>query len=213
MIETSWRGVTTRKYGGPKRTGMKNVEYYFNKLDPKLKRSLNGSMIGVRMAMFGCRVVDIDPAKGEDRKKLFVFVETNRRVADSIALVTGCTAGNRRLRIIDNGILAASFVNVKSGAAARIIGKMGPDEIASFSPMFGTLEATLKSLSDGDLFNADMSIKIDVGFYDMPGPPKKKILCDSCGVRVLDNRQVQVDSRLMCKPCSGDVYWTPSAAT
>lgn len=192
---------------------MKSIEYYFNKLDPKLKRSVNGSLLGVRMALYGCNLVDIDPARGEDRKRLFIFVETYRGIADSISLVTGCTVGNRRLRIIDNGLVAASFVNVKCETTARIIGKMDPGQVAELNPGRGTLESTYAALSDEELFKADTSIRIDIGFYDRPGPPKKKVACDSCGVRVLDNRQVQVDSRLLCKPCSGNVYWTPAAAT
>ena len=50
-----------------------------------------GQVLGVRMAMLGCQLLGIDePTQG---KRLIVYVEIDRCMADAIAAVTGCRLG------------------------------------------------------------------------------------------------------------------------
>src|ERR1700761_6855397 len=53
-----------------------------------------GQILGVRMAMLGCRLLDIEDPRGlvhrADRKRLVTFVEIDRCATDAIAVVTGC---------------------------------------------------------------------------------------------------------------------------
>ena len=48
-----------------------------------------GQVLGVRMAMVGCREVGIDEPKG--CKKLMVYVEMDRCATDAVQAVTGCS--------------------------------------------------------------------------------------------------------------------------
>src|SRR5437763_12464314 len=79
-----------------------------------------GQVLGVRMALLGCRAVGIEEPRGRDRKALLVFVEIDRCAADAINTVTGCRLGKRTLKFHDYGKLAATFLNTKTGEAVRI---------------------------------------------------------------------------------------------
>lgn len=49
-----------------------------------------GQVVGVRMAMLGCRLIGLDnPASREQIKKFLVYVEMDRCTADAVAHVTG----------------------------------------------------------------------------------------------------------------------------
>ena len=80
-----------------------------------------GQVVGVRMAMLGCRLIGLDdPSSREQVKKLLVYVEMDRCTADAVALVTGAKLGRRSLKFMDYGIMAATFVNpLRCALAAR----------------------------------------------------------------------------------------------
>ena len=77
-----------------------------------------GQVLGVRMAMLGCQLLGIeDPTQG---KRLIVYVEIDRCMADAIAAVTGCRLGKRTLKHMDYGKCACTFVDMSTGRAVRI---------------------------------------------------------------------------------------------
>ena len=78
-----------------------------------------GQVIGVRMSMIGLREIGIDDPKVQ-RKDFYVLVEIDRCATDAIQTVTGCSLGKRSLKWLDYGIMAATFVNLKTGKAVRI---------------------------------------------------------------------------------------------
>src|ERR687885_2326886 len=80
-----------------------------------------GQVLGVRMAMLGCRLIGVDDPRGRDRKSLIVFVEIDRCAADAIHTVTGCRLGKRTLKYRDFGKLAATFLNTETNEAVRVI--------------------------------------------------------------------------------------------
>jgi formylmethanofuran dehydrogenase subunit E len=75
-----------------------------------------GQVLGVRMALLGCRMLGIDDPRGRvnrtDRKRLVTFVEIDRCATDAIAVVTGCRLGKRALKFRDWGKMAASFLDL-----------------------------------------------------------------------------------------------------
>src|SRR5918912_3020968 len=80
-----------------------------------------GQVLGVRMAMLGCKSIGIEDPRGADRKKLLVFVEIDRCAADAIHTVTGCRLGKRTLKYYDYGKLAATFLNTQTNEAVRVV--------------------------------------------------------------------------------------------
>ena len=81
-----------------------------------------GQAVGVRMAMLGCRLIGLEnPTEHSQIKKLLVYVEMDRCAADAIAHVTGVKLGRRSLKFTDYGIMAATFVNLETDKAFRIL--------------------------------------------------------------------------------------------
>ncbi len=80
-----------------------------------------GQVLGVRMAIFGLGLVGIEDPRGSDRKKTYLFVEIDRCATDALQSVTGCSLGHRTMKFLDYGKMAATFVNLVSNRAVRIV--------------------------------------------------------------------------------------------
>lgn len=170
-----------------------------------------GQVIGVKMSMLGIKKIGIEDPKEKDRKNLIVFVEIDRCATDAIQSVTGCSLGRRTMKFMDYGKMAASFVNLKSGKAVRVIAKEDAREKAKqlFPEIENKYTAQLeayKIMSDEDLFDI-MDVNINIRQEDMPGRPLKRILCDMCGEYVQDIREVYRDAHVLCKPCAEEGYY------
>jgi formylmethanofuran dehydrogenase subunit E len=158
-----------------------------------------GQFAGVRMARFGCALLGIaEPRRFRD---LFVFVETDRCLADAVSSVTGCKPGKRRLKLIDYGKSAAVFLNAAAGEAVRVASKGWV-----VAPQDADLRAFFAALSDGELFSAE-AVSIQLAPADMPGPPCERVLCESCGEFVTDSRQVERGGRTLCRACAAEPYY------
>src|SRR6476646_10307023 len=80
-----------------------------------------GQLLGARMAVLGCRLIGIEEPRGADKKKLIVWVEIDRCMADAVSAVTGARLGKRTLKYVDYGKVAATFLNTDSKNAFRIV--------------------------------------------------------------------------------------------
>ena len=123
-----------------------------------------GISIGTRMTMCGLRRIGITDPKGADRKKLMVFVEIDRCTTDAIMALTGCKLGKRTMKIRDYGKMAATFINLETGKAARVVTKMNKkpgDEGEGKKPDFG-------DAPEEDLFFIT-DVKVPLRPEDMPG--------------------------------------------
>lgn len=171
-----------------------------------------GQVIGVRMAMLGCRLLGIeDPKAPEHSKKLVIFVEIDRCATDAIESVTGCRLGKRTLKFKDFGINAATFVNLDTREAYRILstersrqlaGEYAPNEP---TPRQQQLEG-YKRMPDELLFDIT-KVRVDLPEWEMPGPPRRHAVCDICGQVIRDGKEIQRNSQILCRPCGGDSYF------
>jgi formylmethanofuran dehydrogenase subunit E len=170
-----------------------------------------GQVLGVRMSLLGLRNIGIDNPKGKDKKNIIVFVEIDRCATDAIQSVTGCSLGHRTLKFMDYGKMAATFVNLKTGKAVRIVAKEEAKEMAQkyFSEIKNKYEAQImayKIMSDEELFDI-MDVKVEIKPQDMPGRPLRRVKCDMCGEYVQDMREVYRDKKNLCKPCLEGGYY------
>ncbi len=62
-----------------------------------------------------------NPKETRDIKTLLVYVEIDRSTTDAIVYVTGSALGRRPLKFVDSGIMTATFVNLETGKAFRIL--------------------------------------------------------------------------------------------
>ncbi|WP_420209037.1 FmdE family protein [Candidatus Electronema sp. JC] len=172
-----------------------------------------GQVIGVRMALLGLRLIGIDDPKGADRKKLYVIVEIDRCATDAIQSVTGCSLGKRSLRWMDFGIMAATFVNLATGKAARVTAREEARELSTkYCPELADkyqrqLEA-YRVMPEEELFTAE-EVAVDIPDCDLPGRPLRRVQCADCGDYVQDCRETERDGRTLCRACAGQRYWKP----
>ena len=159
--------------------------------------------LGTRMSILGLKAVGIYDPKGQDRKNIIVFAETDRCVTDALLATTGCHPGKRTMKIFDYGKMAATSVNLKTGKAVRIVVK-GRDKNKQFKGE-GTGNSPHTDLyaemPDEDLFHI-VQVSVDLKPEDLPGRPLQVVVCSACGERIMDKREVYRNGSILCKPCA-----------
>jgi formylmethanofuran dehydrogenase subunit E len=189
---------------------VKSLEEYLTLAAERHKHLCPGQVLGVRMAMLGLASLGITDAAA-NAGRLVTFVEIDRCATDAVGLVTGCSLGRRSLKYIDYGKVAATFVDLKTGAAVRICARddsrlkakeMFP-EIAK--PYRQQLEA-YKMMDDADLFTVQ-NVTVQIAPEDLPGGPRSRVACDSCGEGINNGREVRREGRVLCRACAGDPYY------
>src|SRR5512136_921534 len=134
-----------------------------------------GQAVGVRMAMLGCRLVGLEePTEHSQIKKLLVYVEMDRCAADAIAHVTGVKLGRRSLKFVDYGIMAATFLNLETDKAFRILSTEEARDLAShYAPdVRGKARQQLEAyrrMPDSVLFRVQR-VRLPIKDWDLPGP-------------------------------------------
>lgn len=171
-----------------------------------------GLVVGVRMAMLGCRLIGIDdPTRHDQIKKLIVFVEMDRCTADAVAQVTGVKLGRRSLKHMDYGIMAATFLNLETGRAMRVISTEESRDLARmYAPAEGNKRAQQLAayvrMPEPVLFRVQ-EVRVRLNDYDLPGPTRGKTACSSCGQIIRDHREIVKNGRILCRPCMDDAYF------
>jgi len=165
------------------------------------------------MAMLGCRLIGLDdPTRRDQIKKLIVYVEMDRCTADAVAHVTGAKLGRRSLKFMDYGIMAATFLNLETGAAFRVLSTEESRDLAAvYAPEIEgkgarQLEA-YRRMPDSVLFRVQ-KVKVRLDDCDLPGPTRRKVACSRCGQIIRDRREIVDHDRPFCKPCSADCYFS-----
>ena len=171
-----------------------------------------GQAVGVRMAMLGCRLLGFDePTRHDQIKKLLVYVEMDRCAADAVAHVTGVKLGRRSLKFANYGIMAATFLNLDTGEAYRVISTEESRDLASFyAPEISEKKdrqlIAYCRMPDAVLFRVQQ-VSVPVSDADLPGPTRYKAVCSRCGQVVRDRREVMVDGLPRCRPCAEGAYF------
>ncbi|MDR0842970.1 MAG: FmdE family protein [Acidobacteriota bacterium] len=154
-----------------------------------------GIRIGTRMTMCGLRRLGIGDPKGEDKRKLLVFVEIDRCATDAIMALTGCRPGKRSMKVKDYGKMAATFINLETGKAVRIV-----PTGANRKETADGKEPDLAKMSDEELFVVK-DVEVPLRPEDLPGKPVRRAVCARCGEDILDGREVEAARETLCRPC------------
>lgn len=171
-----------------------------------------GQLLGVRMALLGCKLIGLDEGLREDRKKLVVWVEIDRCMTDALSAVTGARLGRRSLKFLDYGKVAATFLNTQTGEAVRIAALDESRSLADsrYPAIENKKERQLlayKEASDDELFKIEC-VRVNYGELDAPGHARKRLPCTVCGEGVNDGREViGEDGLARCVHCSYGGYY------
>lgn len=172
-----------------------------------------GQVLGVRMAMAGCRALGID--EPQNGKRLLVYVEIDRCATDAISAVTGCRLGKRTLKFVDYGKMAATFVDTATGRAVRVAALEEARERARlYAPGVNgdrheVQKVAYRVMPDEELM-AIQEVQLMVSEEDQPGPPHSRVRCHRCGEAINDRREVRNNGHLLCRACAGGAYYNPA---
>jgi formylmethanofuran dehydrogenase subunit E len=176
-----------------------------------------GQVLGVRMSMLGLRMIGIEDPKGHDRKHIIVFVEMDRCATDAVQSVTGCSLGHRTMKFMDYGKLAATFINLRTGKAVRVLAREDAREgarvlLPDISDKYRAQLEAYKIMPDSELFDL-MEVTVALRPEDMPGRPFRRVTCDACGEHVQDMRDIVRGGQTLCRPCAEGGYYTKPSTT
>ena len=189
---------------------MKSLDEYLVQAAESHGHMCPGQVLGVRMAMLGLRELGIeDPVK--HRRRLLTFVEIDRCATDAVSLVTGCRLGKRSLKYLDYGKVAATFVDLETQRAVRVVAR--DDSRAKAKAMFPELAnpskqqlEAYKVMDDAELFTL-RAVQVDLKPDDLPGRPRSRVVCEQCGEGVNDGRERRLNGRTLCRSCAGESYY------
>jgi formylmethanofuran dehydrogenase subunit E len=175
-----------------------------------------GQILGVRMALLGLSRLGIEDPRGADRKRLVTYVEIDRCATDAIALITGCRLGKRTLKFRDWGKMAATFVDLQSGRAIRVVALESSRELAQM--LYPAIESrsrqqmtAYRELTDDQLFHCEW-VQVRVDPAELPGQRGDRFLCPSCGEGVNFGRFTEMREEKLCLSCANPElrYWSPA---
>ncbi len=165
-------------------------------------------VLGVRMGLHAGELLHLELPRQD--KRLYTFIETDGCFVDGVTVATGCSIGHRTLHLMDYGKVAATFVDTKTGKAVRI----WPDpqcraRAARYAPSAANrwraqLEAyqimpTMELLSACEV---DLLIDLEA----LIAQPGGRVNCSDCGEEILNQREVILDSRVLCRSCADGGY-------
>jgi formylmethanofuran dehydrogenase subunit E len=175
-----------------------------------------GQILGVRMALVGLREIGMDDPHGADRKRLAAFVEIDRCATDAIGMVTGCRLGKRTLKFRDWGKMAATFVDLASGQAVRVVALEDSRELArALHPEIENKSRqqmlAYRELTDEQLFRKER-VRVTLDATELPGHRGERFTCPRCGEGVNFGRFAEVEGERLCLSCARPElrYWAPA---
>jgi formylmethanofuran dehydrogenase subunit E len=192
---------------------MESVETLLKECERLHGHMCAGQLLGTRMALLGCRLLDIDDPRGADKKKLIVWVEIDRCMTDAISAVTGVRLGKRSLKYVDYGKVAATFVNTEANRAVRIVALESSRSLADerYSDIADKRTRQFRAYSeatDDELFKTEL-VSLELSEFDLPGSPRSRVTCAICEEGINDGREViDANGDAICRGCQNGTYYS-----
>lgn len=167
-------------------------------------------VIGVRMGLYAGQLLGLEVPQAN--KRLITFIETDGCFADGVAVATGCWLGHRTLRLIDEGKVAATFVDSETGRAIRLAPSPQVRELAreicphAKSRWHAQLEA-YQVVTDESFF-VWQEIELHLNLDALISRPGIRVNCARCGEEILNEREVYANGQAVCRSCAGERYWS-----
>jgi formylmethanofuran dehydrogenase subunit E len=166
-------------------------------------------ILGVRIGLAGMNALGLGANQGN--KRLLIILETDGCFADGIIAATNCTVGHRTLRVEDYGKVAAAFVDMKTGRAVRVAPaprvrqqacECVPDESRHY---FAQMQA-YRTMPEGKLLTV-MEVQLVIPIKQIVSRPGVRVDCTSCGEEIINQREIIMDGKPVCRACVGESYY------
>ena len=172
-----------------------------------------GQVLGLRLALHGLALLGIEEPEGKDRKRLVTFIEIDRCATDAIPIVTGCRLGKRALKFRDFGKMAATFCDLETQRAVRVVALESSKQRArelcpEISDKNKQQMQAYRVMPEDALFEHQW-VRVDLKPEDFPGYKGERRACAECGEGISFERQVVRDGQTLCRSCAGERYYIP----
>lgn len=179
------------------------------KLAPLHDHPCPRQVLGVRMGLHAGDLLGLDLPRSD--KRLFVFVETDGCLADSISAATGCWLGHRTLRLIDHGKTAATFVDVWAGRAVRVwphpaARQRADDRQPGARSRWHAQRDAYQTMAVSELLCAQ-PVELMVDLKAIVSRPGVRVACAACGEDIANERERLVQGVPYCRGCIGERYY------
>lgn len=166
-------------------------------------------VLGARMALYAAESLSLDLPRKD--KRLLVTSETDGCAVDGIIAASHCRVGNRTLRILDFGKVAATFTDTHTEDSIRIAPQPGARSLAwKYAPQaknrWEAMLAGYQAMPDTELFNVQ-SVRLNMPLSRILGRPGQKTICEVCGEEIINGREVTERGMTVCRTCAGDGYY------
>jgi len=166
-------------------------------------------VLGVRMGLLAGRVLGLDVPNAD--RRLLTLAETDGCATDGLSAATGCSVGNRLLRVLDFGKVAATFVDLRCDKAYRIAPRSGiraaaqrmvPDAESSWQAQLKAYQV----MPDLDLLTVQQ-VELSISLEKLLSKPGYRINCEACGEEIINEREVTLGGTVLCRACFGQSYY------
>ena len=167
-------------------------------------------VLGVRMGMYAAELFGLELPQQD--KRLLAIVENDGCFADGVAVSTGCWLGHRTMRLADFGKVAVTVVDTLTGDAFRIhpseksrqmVKRYAPDAASRWHAYLeGYQLIPLRELLVAD------RVRLIQPVTELVSVPGHRVVCEECGEEILNEREIVIDGRVLCRGCGGHAYLT-----
>ncbi len=156
----------------------------------------------------------------QTNKRLLVFVETDGCFADGVMVATGCSLGHRTLRLVDQGKVAATFVDTRSTTNPQRAVRIHPHPLARRRALdayarqhpngtYSRWQAqfdSYQSMPVEELLSVQ-NVELTVSSAFLISRPGVRAVCSACGEEIINEREVRSDGLVLCRHCAGESYY------
>ena len=192
---------------------MKSFDEYVELAEKAHGHICAGQILGLRLALYGMKLLGLDDPAGAQRKRLVTYVEIDRCATDAVTVVTGCRLGKRSLKFRDFGKVAATFCDLQEKRAVRVVAlETSKQKAQEMYPEISNRNQqqmrAYRELPEADLFTHTW-VRVNVGPEDLPGYKAPRVNCAVCGEGINFGKEVSREGRALCRACAGERYWEP----
>ena len=173
----------------------------------------SGQVIGVRMSILGLGLLGYPcPLPFPEIKNIVGVVESERCLADAVSVASGLRFGRGSLKLINLGLLAATFGEISSGRAVRLLSREDSrQKVTAYAPQAKDLRnAEIEAymvMPNAELFEAT-AVRLHIPAHEMPGARPEKVACEQCGILVRSGQARRQNGRTLCPVCAGQAYFS-----
>jgi formylmethanofuran dehydrogenase subunit E len=166
-------------------------------------------VLGARMALAASELLGVDVPRGD--KRLLAIAETDGCFLSGLEVAAGTLARHRTLRILDYGKVAVTFADTRSGRAVRLAPRAAcraearrraPAGVSRLAAMV----AGYRSMATALLLTWQ-EVELVPSIRVLVSRPHVRTPCARCGEEIVNEREVRVAGRVLCRACAHGAYY------